>query len=107
MNSVTALPYKIFTFALYIRIRCAMRIKKNVAVSDTGFVFNPTTGDSYSINQVGQEIIRYLAADRSIDEITSLMTSEYDIDPSSFEKYLFDFLSMLRQFELLEEEHAN
>ena len=82
-----------------------MHIKKNIAVSETGFVFNPTTGDSYSINQVGQEILAYLAENKSPSEITSLMTTTYDIDPPSFEKYFFDFVSMLRQFELLEEEH--
>ncbi len=57
-----------------------MQIKKNIAVSETGFVFNPTTGDSYSINQVGQEILAYLGEDKSPEEITSLMTSDYDID---------------------------
>ena len=81
-----------------------MQIKKNIAVSETGFVFNPTTGDSYSINLVGREILGYLREDKSPDEITSLMTSAYDIDPASFEKYFYDFLSMLRQFELLDEE---
>ncbi len=84
-----------------------MRIKKNIAISDTGFVFNPTTGDSYSINQVGQEILGYLGEDKSKDEIVSLMTSEYEIDAPSFEKYFFDFLSMLRQFELLDEINEN
>ena len=84
-----------------------MQIRKNVAVSETGFVFNPTTGDSYSINQVGQEILSYLGEDKSQAEITSLMTTEYDIDEASFEKYYFDFISMLRQFELLEEEDGN
>ncbi|MCK4750825.1 MAG: PqqD family protein [Bacteroidales bacterium] len=84
-----------------------MRIKKNIAISDTGFVFNPTTGDSYSINQVGQEILGYLSEAKSKDEITSLMTSEYEIEGPSFEKYYFDFISMLRQFELLDEENAN
>ncbi len=84
-----------------------MRIKKNIAISDTGFVFNPTTGDSYSINQVGREILAYLGEDKSKDEIVSFMTSEYDIDAPSFEKYFFDFLSMLRQFELLDEINEN
>ncbi len=84
-----------------------MQIKKNIAVSETGFVFNPTTGDSYSINQVGQEILGHLGENRSPAEITSLMTSIYDIDPPSFEKYFFDFMSMLRQFELLDEENEN
>jgi hypothetical protein len=84
-----------------------MQIRKNIAVSETGFVFNPTTGDSYSINQVGQEILGYLGEDKSQAEITSLMTTEYDIDTASFEKYFFDFISMLRQFELLDEEDGN
>lgn len=82
-----------------------MQIKKNIAVSETGFVFNPSTGDSYTINQVGQEILNYLGEKKNRAEITSLMTSEYDIDPASFEKYFLDFISMLRQFELLDEEH--
>jgi len=84
-----------------------MRIKKNIAVSSTGFVFNPTTGDSYTINQVGQEILGYLDKNKSLDEITSLMITAYDIDGPGFEKYFFDFISMLRQFELLEEENEN
>ena len=81
-----------------------MRIKKNIALSNTGFVFNPTTGDSYTINQVGQEILGFLGENKSLEEITSLMTTDYDIDPPSFEKYYFDFISMLRQFELLDED---
>ncbi|MFH0759862.1 MAG: PqqD family protein [Bacteroidota bacterium] len=84
-----------------------MQIRKNIAISETGFVFNPTTGDSYSINQVGREILGYLGEKKSPDEITSLMTSGYDIDPASFEKYYFDFISMLRQFELLDEAHED
>lgn len=84
-----------------------MHIKSNIALSNTGFVFNPTTGDSYTINQVGQEILGYLGENKSLEEITSLMTSTYDIDPPSFEKYYFDFISMLRQFELLDEEYEN
>jgi len=84
-----------------------MQIKKNIAVSETGFVFNPTTGDSYSINQVGQEILAYLGEKKSAAEITSLMTTAYDIDPPSFEKYFYDFISMLKQFELLYEENEN
>ncbi len=84
-----------------------MRIKKNIAISDSGFVFNPTTGDSYSLNQVGKEILQYMGEHKSREEITSLMTATYDIDAPSFEKYFFDFISMLRQFELLEEYDAN
>ncbi len=84
-----------------------MQIRKNIAISETGFVFNPTTGDSYSINKVGQEILAYIREDKSPAEITSMMTSIYDIDPPGFEKYFYDFISMLKQFELLDEADEN
>ena len=84
-----------------------MQLKKNIAISETGFVFNPTTGDSYSINEVGREILGYLKENKNPAEITSLMTTSYEIDPQGFEKYFYDFIAMLRQFELLEENYEN
>jgi len=81
-----------------------MKIKKNIAVSETGFVFDPTGGESYSINGVGQEIIALLKEDKSPEEISSIMTQGYEIDAASFEKYFYDFMGMLRQFQLIEED---
>lgn len=81
-----------------------MRIKKNIAVSETGFVFDPTSGESYSINREAQEIIEMLKEGKTPEEISGSMCSVYEIDPASFEKYFYDFISMLRQFHLLEDE---
>ena len=33
-----------------------MQIKSKLAISSSGFVFDPTTGDSYSLNPIGAEI---------------------------------------------------
>jgi len=81
-----------------------MKIKKNIAVSETGFVFDPTSGESYSINSTGQEIIALLKEDKSPKEISTIMTGEYEIDGASFEKYYYDFMGMLRQFQLFEDD---
>ncbi len=81
-----------------------MRIKKNIAVSESGFVFDPGTGDSFSLNEQAREIVRLLSEGKAYDEITGIMTSEYDIDKAGFEKYFFDFLGMLKQYNLLEED---
>jgi hypothetical protein len=37
-----------------------MRLKKNIAVSESGFVFDPNTGDSFSLNKIGLEIVESL-----------------------------------------------
>ena len=80
-----------------------MQIKKNIAVSQTGFVFDPTNGESYSINREGQEIMALLKDGKTPEEISETMCAEYEIDPASFEKYFYDFTGMLRQFQLIEE----
>ena len=81
-----------------------MQIKRNIAVSETGFVFDPTSGESYSINNVGQEIMDMMKDGKSPQEISITMCNEYEIDPASFEKYFYDFIGMLRQFQLIEED---
>ncbi len=81
-----------------------MKIRKNIAVSDTGFVFDPSTGESFTVNEVGQEIIKMMQEGLSFDQISEQITKEYDIDAAGFEKYYQDFIEMLNQFKLLEYE---
>ena len=81
-----------------------MQIKKNIAVSETGFVFDPTSGESYSINNEGQEIMALLKDGKTAEEISEIMRAEYEIDKPGFEKYFYDFVGMLRQFQLIETE---
>jgi PqqD family protein of HPr-rel-A system len=81
-----------------------MQLKRNIAVSETGFVFDPTSGESYSINREGQEIMALLKEGKTLEEISAAMCSEYEIDAASFEKYFYDFIGMLRQFQLIDED---
>lgn len=80
-----------------------MILKKNVAISESGFVFDPTTGDSFSLNPVGQEILELIKQGKNQNEITGLIISKYDVDQNSFERYFIDFLSTLKQMQLVEE----
>jgi PqqD family protein of HPr-rel-A system len=79
-----------------------MKIKKNIATSEEGFVFNPGTGDSFSTNAIGTDIIALLKDDKSQKEIIKTICSKYDVNPHSFEKDLDDFLSQLKDSAILE-----
>jgi len=81
-----------------------MKLKRNIAVSESGFLFDPTGGESYSLNEQGLEILNLLKERKSQEDITEYMTGTYDVAPDDFEKYFFDFIGMLRQFKLLEDE---
>lgn len=79
-----------------------IRLKKNIAVSDSGFVFNPTTGDSFSLNGIGLDILQFLKEEKSEDEIKSTLQAWYNIDRDTVDKDYYDFLKMLGQYKLLE-----
>jgi hypothetical protein len=80
-----------------------MKIKKNIALSDSGFLFNPTSGDSYSVNETGGLIINLIKKGDSDEKIIKKITDEYIIDPSSAEKDYYDFIKMLQTYKLLQD----
>jgi porphobilinogen deaminase len=79
-----------------------MRIRKNIAVSDEGFLFNPTTGDSFSTNGTGALIINLLKQDKSVAEITEAICDTYDADRILVERDLEEFTSLLKEFSVLD-----
>ncbi len=81
-----------------------MDIKKNIAISDSGFLFNPSTGDSYSMNQTGKTILELLKGGQSDTEIVEHITQHYMIDKDSVEKDLYDFKNMLENYKLASHE---
>ncbi|MCE1155012.1 MAG: PqqD family protein [Bacteroidales bacterium] len=79
-----------------------MRIRKNIAVSEEGFLFNPTTGDSFSTNSTGALIIRLLKQDKTLPEIASELCDEYDADRLLVERDLEEFASLLKEYSVLD-----
>jgi len=79
-----------------------MRLKKNIATSDEGFIFNPGTGDSFSTNEIGTEIISMLKEDKPQQIIIETICAKYDVDQNQFEKDLDDYLSQLTDYTILE-----
>jgi hypothetical protein len=79
-----------------------MRIRKNIAVSDEGFLFNPTTGDSFSTNGIGARVLVLLKQDRSINEIIEIILEDYDADRLLMERDLEEFMSLLKENSILE-----
>ena len=77
-----------------------MTIRKNLALSDTGFVFNPSTGDSYSVNPIGLEILRMLKDNTKEEDIKKKLLETYQVDAETIEKDYYDFVKGLEQHKL-------
>ncbi|HHT61390.1 MAG: PqqD family protein [Paludibacteraceae bacterium] len=78
-----------------------MRVRKNIAISENGFIFNPLTGDSFSVNETGVFIVQKLKDGESDETIIQNLKDKYDLDTSTAEKDFNDFLSMLQSYQLI------
>jgi hypothetical protein len=79
-----------------------MKINNNVAISDSGFLFNPVSGESFSVNPVGAEIINLLKEEKSLEHIGKHLHTQYTTDEATIEKDLYDFVGVLKQYNLIE-----
>lgn len=78
-----------------------MIIKSDIAISDSGFVFNPATGESFTVNPIGAEILQLLKEDKPLQEATEAILERYNVDETSVEKDLNDFIAMLKHYSIL------
>lgn len=79
-----------------------MRLKKNIATSETGFIFNPGTGDSFSTNEVGTEIILQMKDGQDSVAIKEKILMRYDVSEAQLNKDYDDLITQLRDHNLLE-----
>ena len=80
----------------------AMKIKDNIAVSESGFLFDPNSGESFSVNSSGKEIIKLLSEGSQMDDIEKSILEKYNIDAATFNRYMDDFAHTLRRLNLIE-----
>lgn len=79
-----------------------MKIKPNIAVSDNGFIFNPGSGESYTVNPVGLDIINLMRKGKSNPEIVETIQQNFAVEQMQAERDLLDFIEMMRQYRLLQ-----
>jgi len=79
-----------------------MTIKKNIAISENGFIFNPATGDSFSVNGMASVILTALRVGESEAGIKAGILEKYDVSPEQLNRDWDDYMIQLRDANLLE-----
>jgi hypothetical protein len=78
-----------------------MKIIKEVKISDNGFVFNSNTGDSFSLNPTGLELIRLMSEEKELGEIIEAFSAKYEVDELTFEKDFYEFCALLKYHQIV------
>ncbi len=80
-----------------------MRLHR-LAINDEGFVFDPTTGESYTVNQTGLFILKKLKENKSTEEIVEALAEMFDAVPETAERDVIDFIAHLKTYHFWDEQ---
>ena len=74
-----------------------MNLLSNLALSETGFVFDPSTGNTFVANETALAILRALQKNKEINEISGDLLAEYDVSSEELARDLSDFKIQLKE----------
>jgi PqqD family protein of HPr-rel-A system len=74
---------------------------RSLAINPDGFAFDPTTGESYTVNAPGLAILEALRGGRVVEELPALISDRFDISVEEAARDVDDFLDHLRAFRLV------
>jgi PqqD family protein of HPr-rel-A system len=83
-----------------------MRKLERLAINDEGFIFDPETGNSYTVNKTGFFIIKLLKEGKNEKDIVKALTEEFEIGEDEAKRDLVDFLEQLRLYGLVEAQNV-
>ncbi len=70
---------------------------KNLAVSDTGFIFDPNTGNTFLLNETALFLFNQLKRNLSKEEILNLLEENYLVEKDQAERDYSDFMIQLNE----------
>ncbi|HXK48886.1 MAG TPA: PqqD family protein [Clostridiales bacterium] len=72
-----------------------------LAVSESGFIFDPVTGHSYTANATGLKILELVKAGKNEDEIKAAIMDEFDASEDEVTVDIQDFIENLKKYFLV------
>lgn len=71
---------------------------RHLAVSESGFVFDPSSGHNFTLNDTGLRLLRLLQQGRRLDQVLAELGGEFSGDPREMERDILEFVSILREY---------
>lgn len=78
----------------------------DLALSDTGFVFDPYSGTTFSVNPTGLALLRWIKEGHDRPELLDRLRAEYETGQADLHRDLDDFMHLLRQHGIVPTDYA-
>ena len=79
------------------KLETSQELYHRLALSESGFVFDPVSGQSFTVNETGLELLRQLQQTTNLQEIQKSLADIYDAQPNELERDINDFTSSLSE----------
>lgn len=80
---------------------------RDLALSDTGFVFDPYSGATFTVNATGLCILSALKDELTVTAIAARLAERFDVRGSDLTRDVHEFIEALRQHGLAPEEQKS
>ena len=67
-----------------------------IQLSDSGFMFDPATGHTFSLNATAMRVFDLLRQDLPVARVAAMIAEEFDVDERDAAKDVADFVLALR-----------
>jgi len=74
-----------------------LRHLRELALSDTGFVFDPYSGSTFTVNETGLAVLQAIKDGADRDSVVARLRERFDIGGDDLARDLEEFVHVLRQ----------
>lgn len=71
---------------------------QRLAISESGFVFDPASGHNFTVNETGLTILRLLQKDNQLTSLLEKLAEQYDTTHRELERDVLEFAGVLRDY---------
>jgi len=71
-------------------------VLKRLVISDSGFIFDPLLGKSYSTNQIGLIILKSIQGEKNLNQIIDGLIKEFNVSRENAERDIIEFIGSLQ-----------
>ena len=71
---------------------------QRLAISESGFVFDPASGHNFTVNETGLSILRLLQKNNELAPLLTQLGKDYQVAPRDLERDVLEFAGVLRDY---------
>lgn len=79
----------------------ALERLKDLAISESGFLFDPYSGGTFTLNNTGRFILQLLQEGKGVEDIESALRERFAVVDEDLQSDIYEFINLLKENHLL------